>query len=292
MCKRLQLIFLLSALLVVPQALAQDDDYVMIEDFEGEEIITMNPMANGPDESPFDFELVANPSPNDVNSSATVVRFRRSAEGDPWAGFWSVLPEPVDMTEMKYVHVHVLKPRISPIRFKVEQGTTDPPAFEIESVEPQQGTGEWEVLTFHFEDATGEYPNIVFMPDFEDPVTLEEDIEIYFDNIILSASAEPPTLVSSESPGALPQQIALRGNHPNPFHGATSIEYRLDRASDVNLRVYNALGQEVVVLVDGHQAAGTHSVSWDATSALPAGVYFYALDAGGSRQTRSMVLVR
>ncbi len=263
---------------------------MVIEDFEGDEIITMNPMANGPDESPMDFELVDNPMVDDVNPSATVVRFRRSFEGDPWAGFWSVLPEPIDMTEMKYVHVHVLKTRVSPVRFKVEQGTTDPPAFEIESIAPQSEVDQWEVLTFHFQDATGEYPNIVFMPDFEDPVTLTEDIDIYFDNIVLSASAEPPLVTSTEDSGPA-RGFTLAQNYPNPVVERTRISFSLDQATDVRLRVYNSLGQEVVRLVDGMRAAGSHEELLDGSS-LPAGVYFYTLDADRGRETRSMVVVR
>lgn len=290
MCKRLQCLLAALLILSIPTAFAQDTDYIVLEDFEGDEIITMNPMANGPDESPLDFELVDNPLVDDVNPSATVVRFRRSFEGDAWAGFWSILAEPVDMTEMKYVHVHVMKSRISPVRFKVEQGTTDPPVFEIESMEPQSEVDQWEVLTFHFEDATGEYPNIVFMPDFEDPVTLEEDIDIYFDNIILSSSAEPPMVVSNEDMGVV-RGFTLSQNHPNPFVNRSQISYSLDQPTEVRLRVFNALGQEVARLVEGVQGAGDHTVTVDG-AALSSGVYFYTLEAEKGRATRSMVVVR
>ncbi|TVQ19368.1 MAG: T9SS C-terminal target domain-containing protein, partial [Bacteroidetes bacterium] len=57
--------------------------------------------------------------------------------------------------------------------------------FEFESMQPQTQVYEWETLVFHFPDADGEYPVIAFMPDFEDPLELDEDIIIYFDNIRL-----------------------------------------------------------------------------------------------------------
>lgn len=290
MCKRLQFLLAAFLLVAVPHAMAQDGDYIVIDDFEGDEIITINPMANGPDESPMDFELVENPLVDDVNPSATVMRFRRSFEGDPWAGFWSALGEPIDMTEMKYVHVHVMKPRVSPVRFKVEGGTTDPSFFEIEPVEPQSEVDQWQVLTFHFENAAGEYPTIAFMPDFEDPLTLTEDIEMYFDNIILSSSAEPPLVVSNEDVGE-PRSFTLSQNHPNPFVERTRISYSLDQPAAVRLRVFNALGQEMARLVDGVQAAGSHNVMLDGSS-FSSGVYFYTLESEDGRETRSMVVVR
>lgn len=299
MCKRLQSLLVVLALIGVPAALAQNGQYVVIEDFEGEVIIPINVMANGPGESPADFELMNNPAPDDVNPSATVMRFRRSFEGDPWAGFWGNLVDAgmdaLDLTDMKYVHVQVLKPRISPVRFKVEGGTTDPPAFEIVSMEPQTVVDEWENLVFHFEDATGLYPTIVFMPDFEDPLTLEEDIFIYFDNIILSDSPEAPVIVSTEPGESLPVSLILSPNYPNPFNSRTSIDFQLEHPGHVSLKVYNVLGQLVSVLVDGPQLAGRHTVTWDAGSdgaALPSGTYFYALEAGGTRVTRPMVLVK
>jgi len=299
MCKRLQTWLALLAFVAVPAVMAQDGQYVVIEDFEGEEIIPINVMANGPEESPADFELVANPAPNEVNPSATVMRFRRDNLGFPWAGFWSNLTavgmDPIDMTEMKYIHVQVHKPRISPVRFKVEGGTTDPSAFEILPMEPQTVVDEWENLVFHFEDATGPYPTIVFMPDFEDPLTLTEDIFIYFDNIILSDSPEPPLIVSTEPGEPLPASLTLSSNYPNPFYSRTSIDYHLEHSLHVSLKVYNVLGQLVSVLVDDHQPAGKHTVTWDAESSgasLPSGMYIFTLEAGGTRFTRPMVLVR
>jgi flagellar hook assembly protein FlgD len=59
----------------------------------------------------------------------------------------------------------------------------------------------------------------------------------------------------------------------------------------VNLSVYNAAGQLVKVLDSGAKAPGYHSATWDASS-VPAGVYFYRLNAGEFSQTRTMVVVR
>ncbi len=157
----------------------------MIEDFEH---IPLNIMFGGENDNSA-MTVIGNPDLDEANPSQYVIEFFRSKHGVPWGGFWSLLPEPVDMTNMKYVHVQVWKPRISPIRFKVEGGPGG--TYEFESLGPQTLTEAWETITFYFPYADGEYPVIVFMPDFEDPLVLVEDIIIYFDNIIFSDNEEP-----------------------------------------------------------------------------------------------------
>ncbi len=150
---------------------------LVVENFN---FIHMNPMLGNEDDNSH-FTIIPNPDQGSANPSNYVVRFHRSQHGVPWGGFWAPLPEPVDMSEHKYVYVDVWKPRISPIRFKVEGGPGG--TFEHESIDPQTKVGEWETMVFHFPDADGEYPIIAFMPDFEDPLELDEDIVIFFDNI-------------------------------------------------------------------------------------------------------------
>lgn len=88
-----------------------------------------------------------------------------------------------------------------------------------------------------------------------------------------------------------PQAFALEGSFPNPFRAATTIRYALPEAMTVRLSVYDALGREVAVLADEHQAAGRKEVRFEADR-LPSGVYFYRLEAGGFVQARRMVLTR
>ncbi len=126
-------------------------DTIVIEDFQS---LPLNQLSNGhlPNDS---LKIVPNPVIDDVNPSAKVLKFRRSSAGDPWAGFWSTLPQPLDMTTNKYILMKVLKPRISTVKFKIEGGTTDPTSFELESTAPQTKTNEWEQMVFYYPDATG-----------------------------------------------------------------------------------------------------------------------------------------
>ena len=159
----------------------------VIADFE---VIKMNVMQGGEaDQS--NITVVPNPDPTGINTSNWVGKLLRDKDGVAWCGFWCPLPEPVDVTVNKYVHVKVWKPRISPIKFKLEGGSAG--TLEVTSMNPQTLTGQWEDMVFDFSSKTGTYPTIVFMPDFEDPLTLTEDIVIYFDDIVVNNDPTPNT---------------------------------------------------------------------------------------------------
>lgn len=95
----------------------------------------------------------------------------------------------------------------------------------------------------------------------------------------------------SVNPPELAAGFTLEQNYPNPFNPTTTIRYELPQSSEVNLTVYNVTGQRVATLVSGSQAAGQHSISFDASS-LSSGVYYYRLTAAGMALTRSMTLVK
>ena len=89
----------------------------------------------------------------------------------------------------------------------------------------------------------------------------------------------------------LPETFQLNQNYPNPFNPVTTIQYGLPEAADVQLELYNILGQRVAVLVSETLQAGYHTVSLDA-SGLSSGVYLYRLTAGSFTQTRKLTLMK
>ena len=95
----------------------------------------------------------------------------------------------------------------------------------------------------------------------------------------------------------LPTAFALADNFPNPFNPTTTIQYELPQAADVELTVYNVVGQPVRTLVAEHQSAGRYAVEWDATNdsghSLSSGLYFYRLQAGGEfLKVKKMLLLK
>ena len=88
-----------------------------------------------------------------------------------------------------------------------------------------------------------------------------------------------------------PEQYALHPNIPNPFNPSTLIRFDLPIASQVQLTIYNALGQEIERLVEGSFAPGAHEVEWDAAGHR-SGIYFYELKADPYRARQKMMLLR
>lgn len=94
------------------------------------------------------------------------------------------------------------------------------------------------------------------------------------------------TDVGDEEQGILPGEFTLHQNYPNPFNPTTTISFALDKRQNIELVVYNMLGQKVKLLYSGYVSAGTHRYEWDATDdsgqKVASGVYFYRL-AGETR---------
>ena len=93
-----------------------------------------------------------------------------------------------------------------------------------------------------------------------------------------------------------PSSFALKQNYPNPFNPTTIIKYQLSAASDVELAVYNQLGQEVRKLIKERQPSGAYQIEWNGRDnrgkLVVSDVYLYRLKADSYIQTRKMVLLR
>ncbi|HTX18575.1 MAG TPA: T9SS type A sorting domain-containing protein [Bacteroidota bacterium] len=88
-----------------------------------------------------------------------------------------------------------------------------------------------------------------------------------------------------------PTTYTLSQNYPNPFNPTTTINFSIQRAGVVSLKVYNILGQLVATVVNENLKVGTYSYVFDA-SRLASGVYFYSLNAGSFNQVKKMMLLK
>ncbi len=95
----------------------------------------------------------------------------------------------------------------------------------------------------------------------------------------------------NDANGGLPDAYGLAQNFPNPFNPATTISYQIPERAYVRLAVYDVMGREVASLVDGEVAAGEYSLQWDA-AAMPTGVYYYRMQAGGFSESKKLLLMR
>lgn len=93
-----------------------------------------------------------------------------------------------------------------------------------------------------------------------------------------------------------PTKFSLEQNFPNPFNPTTKIKYSIPsnvkgEMSNVTLKVFDVLGNEVATLMDREKSPGTYEVDFDGTG-LPSGIYFYQLKAGSYIETKKMLLLK
>ncbi len=104
------------------------------------------------------------------------------------------------------------------------------------------------------------------------------------------------TAVREYTGTSLPTEFALSQNYPNPFNPTTTIDFKVASAANVNISVFNVLGQRVRNLVDQDLAAGSYSATWDgrddSSQPLASGVYFYRLQSGSYVESRKMTLLK
>jgi len=79
--------------------------------------------------------------------------------------------------------------------------------------------------------------------------------------------------------------------YPNPFNPSTTVQYDVEKAGNLNISVYNILGQKVAELYNGHQSYGSHMLRWDATN-MSSGVYYINMELNGQVENNKVMLIK
>jgi len=105
-----------------------------------------------------------------------------------------------------------------------------------------------------------------------------------------------PTTDIYENEVEIPEGIKLNQNYPNPFNPATVISYQLSVSGEVELSVFNSIGEKVCTLFAGNQNQGNHSVVWNGMNQnghnMPSGMYYYSLRSDAAILTNKMILLK
>ena len=89
----------------------------------------------------------------------------------------------------------------------------------------------------------------------------------------------------------LPSEYQLSQNYPNPFNPETTIDFRIDADSHVNISIFDINGNFVQELVNEWKASGSHQVKFSGHS-IPSGIYFYKMTTKGFADIRKMTLIQ
>ncbi len=135
----------------------------------------------------------------------------------------------------------------------------------------------------------GDYTNIAAYKGKVYPIWMR------LDNYTLSVWTAPFTdtlaITGINEKENLPHGYTLNQNYPNPFNPSCTIGFEIPHQSNVMLKVFDALGREVALLLDKQMSAGMHETQFDAEE-LNSGVYFYQLSADNFLSTKKMILLK
>jgi hypothetical protein len=139
-------------------------------------------------------------------------------------------------------------------------------------------------------------PSLGAHEHWNNPTDMQYSRNLDMDYGIELVTPQMVTAVTDESAGfALPRSMTLR-NYPNPFNASTVLAFTLLEGDRMRLEIYNALGQQVALLVDEYLAAGSHEVVWNGRDLrgmeASSGVYFAKLTIGGRQTSRKLLLAR
>jgi hypothetical protein len=123
-----------------------------------------------------------------------------------------------------------------------------------------------------------------------------ENLDVTWTDNSIPTPNGPHQPVGIEDIAAIPTTYDISQNYPNPFNPTTTIKYQLPHSSDVQLIIYNALGQKVRTLVTETKEPGYYEVMWDGRNdggiQVASGIYLYRIKAGEFVRSKKMLLLK
>ena len=111
------------------------------------------------------------------------------------------------------------------------------------------------------------------------------------DKMVITYNVSPVTS-NGQIPGEIPSSFGLSQNFPNPFNPVTQIKYDVAKTSNISIKVFDVIGNEVSTIVNGNLTPGSYTADFNASN-LATGIYFYTLAVDGANtDTKKMILVK
>lgn len=203
------------------------------------------------------FELVDNPDPSGINTSAKVGKaVERSTSGQSWQGMYTDLPAPIEFGSNKIVKMKIWSPQVATVTMKIENSTSVPAGPNSgDNTVPNTKANEWEELSWDFSTTPitddGKYIRVTLIWDINNlPAS---DVTYYFDDVQLTAG-ECGTTSLFGGPEK-PRDLTIS---PNPVID----ELRIDELGQVSrLEIHNMYGQRIASVWTGSETSTSVLVS-------------------------------
>lgn len=120
----------------------------------------------------------------------------------------------------------------------------------------------------------------------------------YLDNNTAYAVGDNGTIITTaeiigvnQISSNIPANFSLEQNYPNPFNPSTRVRFAIMKSANVNIKLYNVLGEEVKTVVSRQMTPGIYETELNAAD-LPSGIYYYTMTASEFRETKKLILVK
>ena len=157
----------------------------------------------------------------------------------------------------------------------------------------QDPFGNYQLLDVHGAGAQRSDPKAGDPADYPYGHGPQGDVIRIYNYVRVVRDADIKTSVGENKKSSVPGNFILNQNYPNPFNPETLISYQIPAAGNIQLDVFNILGEKIAALVNQYQQPGTHSITFNAAEySMPSGVYLYRITANGYSKTMKMVLMK